>query len=359
MGVIARQWQLWQGDKKRLVKIKAIPPLPPLESWPQLPKVSALVAAWNEANNIQALIESFISLRYPHKQLVLVAGGMDGTYKLAQRLASEHVVVIEQLPGEGKQRALRKGFPLTNGELIYLTDADCLLNDESLEKVLYPVACGQELAATGTSLPAGNEMHKPFVFSQAASHLYSSFQKPDHAAGILGCNCIVSKDALVRSEGLQVEAPSGTDYTIAKMITKAGVKIRQVPRSYVISEYPTSFGAYYHQQARWLNNVAKLGKKYEAWDEVRSAWLNSLTGLGMLLMPLIAITCGPFILAVWGVLMIYAWLSRIRYGIFTTELTRAQVKHSYWISIPYYLLLDFVVWAGSILRLLRKRGKWH
>ena len=114
-GVALYNWRTWQKDKPTLASLQEPTALPALESWPRLPKVSVLVAAWNESAHIERHIESFQALRYPHKELVLCAGGTDGTYDMAKKYASEVVKVLEQHPGEGKQRALRKAFPQTDG----------------------------------------------------------------------------------------------------------------------------------------------------------------------------------------------------------------------------------------------------
>jgi hypothetical protein len=101
VGVSLFQTRLWQRDKALLVSREVTQPLPPVENWPKLPKVTALVAAWNEGLYIEEHIESFLALRYPDKQLVLVAGGDDGTLEMARRYACAQVKIMEQQPGEG------------------------------------------------------------------------------------------------------------------------------------------------------------------------------------------------------------------------------------------------------------------
>ena len=67
-----------------------------------LPKVSVLVAAWNEADIIREHIQSFLGLHYPNKELILCAGGEDGTYRIAREQGHTKVKVLEQQRGEGK-----------------------------------------------------------------------------------------------------------------------------------------------------------------------------------------------------------------------------------------------------------------
>ena len=49
--------------------------------------VSVLVAAWNEARLLREHIESFLRLSYPDRELVLCAGGTDGTLEIAHECA--------------------------------------------------------------------------------------------------------------------------------------------------------------------------------------------------------------------------------------------------------------------------------
>src|SRR5205823_4146563 len=106
-----------------------------------------------EADLLAQHIESVLVLSYPDKEYILSAGGSDGTYAIARRYEERGVVVLEQQPGEGKQRALRQCFRQATGEIIFFTDADCLLDDESFERLIIPLANGEAEAATGTARP--------------------------------------------------------------------------------------------------------------------------------------------------------------------------------------------------------------
>src|SRR4051812_9393475 len=77
----------------------------PSSRWRVRPSVSILVAAWNEAPLIERHLASFWGLTYSDLQLVICAGGTDGTYAIASRFAGDRLIVLEQRSGEGKQRA--------------------------------------------------------------------------------------------------------------------------------------------------------------------------------------------------------------------------------------------------------------
>ncbi len=92
---------------------------------PLLPTFTAIVAAWNEESNLNRHILSFKSLERSDCELIISAGGTDGSYAIAKSFAGPNIKVLEQLPGEGKQRALQNCLESASHELLYFTDADC------------------------------------------------------------------------------------------------------------------------------------------------------------------------------------------------------------------------------------------
>jgi cellulose synthase/poly-beta-1,6-N-acetylglucosamine synthase-like glycosyltransferase len=353
-GVAWHNWRQWQRDKALLAHRADPAPLPPLEEWPALPLVSVLVAAWNEADMIERHLESFLQLRYLNKELVLCAGGDDGTYELAKRYGGPQVTVLAQQPGEGKQRALERSFAQSRGEVIFLTDADCLLSDEAFERTLYLVARDEEEASTGTSRPLPEQLGNPFLVSQASTQLYSSLHLPDYWSGLLGRNAALRRELLQRSRGLAAPAATGTDYVLAKELVRSGARIRQVPHSQVFTRYPTGARPYLQQQRRWLRNVALHGQHYGADDEVRASLRTSLVGVAMLVTPVIAFLAAPWLLAAWGVVAAQALFARLRYLAFGTRLLGRPVRAVDVVSQGPLFLLDLVGWAQPLLDYARR-----
>lgn len=87
VGVIAYNMRQWQRDKALAERLRS--QRGPAPALAHTPKVSALVAAWNEAAHIDAHIQSFLALAYPDIELVLCAGGSDDTFLRAQRYLGE------------------------------------------------------------------------------------------------------------------------------------------------------------------------------------------------------------------------------------------------------------------------------
>ena len=359
-GVAWHNWRLWQRDKGRLLEKEHTPALPPLEWWPQLPVVSVLVAAWNESEHIERHIQSFLALRYPNKELILCAGGSDGTYQQARRYVGALVKVFEQQAGEGKQRALHRCFSHTRGTIIFLTDADCVLDNESLERTLYPVAVGSTQVCTGSSRPDEAQLNHPFVVAQFASQLYSDLYAPPYGEGLLGRNCAVTRSLLEQSRGLAAPAPTGTDYVLAKMLLRVGAEIRQVQKSSIVTDYPTEVGAYIRQQRRWVRNVALHGVRFRALADVKASLRSSLIGLMMLLLPLGGLLGRKEALHLWVLLLWHGFLSRVRYLYVVRSMLGITIQIKQLMLQPMMLFLDFIAWSQPLLDYLlpQRQKEW-
>jgi glycosyltransferase involved in cell wall biosynthesis len=322
--------------------------------------VSALVAAWNEAEHIQGHIESFLKLRYPHKQLVLVAGGEDGTFELAQRYAGEQVIVLRQEPGEGKQRALRRGLGKLSGEIVYLTDADCLLDDESFERVLYPIVIEQEEAVGGRFAPLTDQRTHPFVQMQWCIDNYGRSWMGDYMQGLVGRNAALTRGLLAKTGDFSRQVQIGTDYVLARQILGTGRRIAYRHHSMVITDFHTTFQAYMQQQTRWLRNILIHGIDFGAQDQVQAALLQCISGVLFGVMTAGALLCRGAGAAGWVVLVIYAWLGRVRYLRFGQQSLNLRIKRRTYLLAPFYFLLDQWMLANAFFTWLikSKRLMW-
>lgn len=269
-GLVAwHNWRQWRADRGLLAQAGRTEGRPDPWLWPARPLVSALVAAWDEAELIERHIASFKALRYPRKELVLCAGGDDGTYELAARHAGPGVKVLRQDRDEGKQRALRRCLGQAGGEIIYLTDADCVLSDESFERALEPVIRGEAEVATGTSEPLAQQQGRALVQYQWFIDREWSARRPETADGVLGRNCVLTRRAVEAVGAFSAPAPTGTDYLLSRQLRAAGFAIRAVAASRVATMYPETAADYLRMWRRWNKNLLVHGLRFGAWGDVR------------------------------------------------------------------------------------------
>jgi cellulose synthase/poly-beta-1,6-N-acetylglucosamine synthase-like glycosyltransferase len=358
-GVAWYNWRQWQRDRQRLDRRAALPPPPDPGTWPEQPLVSVLVAAWNEADMIDAHIRAFLALRYPRKELILCAGGDDGTCDLARRHAGSDVVVLEQQPGEGKQGALQHCLEQASGQVLFLTDADVLLDDDSFLRTLAPVAAGDEDVATGLSRPLESQLDLPYVIHQWCTETYAAAIGHSHyVTGIKGTNCALQRTALKALGGFQPGVRIGTDYHLAKQLLAHGYRIRHVPHSVNQTEYSESFVIHARRQSRWLRNLILHGRRFGAPAEVRATLRTAAVGLGMLLLPLVTPLLGIVAFCGWTLALAHSLLSKARYFAFTRAYHRLALDRRYFFWMPLYTLGDFVIWSRPLLDLVLNRERW-
>ena len=111
-------------------------------------KVSVLVPARNEAENVEACLQSILAQSYPAGLLEIIAiddHSTDDTVLIIDRLTRNfehlHLLKMSDFPTNKndtafKKRAIEKGIALAKGDLIVCTDADCLVPENWLKLIV-------------------------------------------------------------------------------------------------------------------------------------------------------------------------------------------------------------------------------
>lgn len=125
-----------------LVKIKScLRPTPPRPEFSELPTVTLLIAAYNEASVIKEKMENCRSLNYPKDKLKIIwitDGSSDETNeKLSQY---PEITVYHQPERRGKTAALNRGMQFVNTPYTIFTDANTMLNTEAIVEIIAPFA---------------------------------------------------------------------------------------------------------------------------------------------------------------------------------------------------------------------------
>jgi cellulose synthase/poly-beta-1,6-N-acetylglucosamine synthase-like glycosyltransferase len=118
------------------LKRAAAPPHDVADS--QLPSVSILVVAHNEAAVIRARLENLLSLEYPPDKLEIVIASdssRDGTADIVKEFADKGVRLFEFLARTGKAAVLDTVIPQLNGMIIVLSDANTFMHPGAIRRL--------------------------------------------------------------------------------------------------------------------------------------------------------------------------------------------------------------------------------
>jgi cellulose synthase/poly-beta-1,6-N-acetylglucosamine synthase-like glycosyltransferase len=128
---------------------------PPVPHSGDLPAVTLVIPACNEERWIERKIENTLALNYPRDRIQIIVasdGSTDRTAKIAQQFASRGVEVIAFRTRQGKQEMLNQIAPAARGEIVAASDANALLEPNSLRLLVRHFADPNVGGATGQRL---------------------------------------------------------------------------------------------------------------------------------------------------------------------------------------------------------------
>jgi len=117
--------------------------------------VSVVVAARNEAGNIQAIFERVPELGTGTELIFVEGGSSDNTYEVIQETMArypERRCKLFKQPGKGKGDAVRTGFAHATGDVLMILDADLTVAPEDLPRFYEAIRTGKGEFINGVRL---------------------------------------------------------------------------------------------------------------------------------------------------------------------------------------------------------------
>lgn len=121
------------------------------------PKVTLIIATYNESNAILKRLENLTKLDYPKEKLEIIgvdSASTDGTVEIAKKYISSidfpfKIMFLEQEKRMGKAKALNFALKYATGEIIATSDADSYWEPSALRQAIPYLASSQVGALTG------------------------------------------------------------------------------------------------------------------------------------------------------------------------------------------------------------------
>lgn len=102
-----------------------------------LPTVSLIIAAYNEADLIADKIENSLALDYPRDKMQLIFvtdGSTDDTAKIIEQYAE--ITLLNENIRSGKMAAIKRAIPFVKGEIMVFSDANTFLNEAAIRELV-------------------------------------------------------------------------------------------------------------------------------------------------------------------------------------------------------------------------------
>jgi len=117
--------------------------------WEELPRVSLIVAAYDEEEVIAAKVADALALDYPRERLELIVtsdGSADATAERARKAGAD---IVLELPRGGKLAAQNAAVERAGGEILAFSDANSSWHPDALRELVAPFADGRVAYACG------------------------------------------------------------------------------------------------------------------------------------------------------------------------------------------------------------------
>jgi cellulose synthase/poly-beta-1,6-N-acetylglucosamine synthase-like glycosyltransferase len=335
---------------------------PSRDSWPL---ASVMIPAWNEKGTLPDCINSLRLVDYPHWEVIVIAGGPDGTYETAKNLDDEggRIKVVEQQP-LGKNAALNKGLQTAHGELIVILDADCTVSSDWLKELIAPLN-EKVVATTGncspfreTPISLGEQMERISAYKVNKSNLLNG-------SGSIA----VARKEIEQLGGFPEEVKVGVDWDLNARIAERGLARVFCPNARIRTHRPATLEEYWKNELRWrrahFRSLIRL-KNYFMSDlrtTVRSfyfyalSWFSVLFSLFVVILVTTVSPIASLALSIWGLFICWLLFRRASLAVEVSVFERDWE----WLRLIWVppLLLCLALASGWVATLSLSREKTH
>lgn len=291
--------------------------------------VSIIIPAWNEAKALKSALRGLLGIHYDKKQceIVLVAGGDDGTYDIAQEAKRDmncfaRCIVIAQHP-QGKNAAIQEGLKQAEGKIIVLLDADTVVSRYWLRNMVNAIDQGRcDLAISNPEPIVKSWVSEYYMIIKAC--FINSITTYSGNAMAFRASTVENRLDYFFDRATRV----GVDYLLARRFHERGLRTMFVRNAHVMTHIPSSLKFFVLTEFRWLTALIRIdGVNYKTLS------LNAAVIVAMmLLIPLSKILF---------------WLAVLFHITYVTKRTRmffiASREYSTSIScLPGFILLSYI-----------------
>jgi cellulose synthase/poly-beta-1,6-N-acetylglucosamine synthase-like glycosyltransferase len=233
------------------------------------PLISIIIVARNEQDTLPHCLQSLTRLTYPREKMewVLVNDrSKDRTEKLMQdfeeRFDQTQVITIDKLPEQytGKCYGLIQGVKASTGEILFFTDADCMVPPNWIQSTLGQY--DEKTGMVGGFLVLDQKEEKATIFDRIQSldwinitTVGTAFANLNCPLSVFGNNFSIKRETYEKAGGFEsIEKHWIEDYALVRNVrslTNQTVRIRLDRENLVYTRPVKDLKAFYHQRKRW------------------------------------------------------------------------------------------------------------
>ncbi len=317
-------------------------------------KVSVVIAARNEENNISQLLTTLVNQSYSKSLYEIIIANDDSTDKTAEIVSTfaKRWPIIKLLKVKNrsnvkspKKNALEQAIAMSGGEIILSTDADCLVGKYWIESMVanYEPDIHMVVGFSRTKL---NNFHTSSLVRKFehfdCNSMFSANAGAVSSGKYFSCsgqNISYRKSAFESVGGFEEikEYISGDDVNLMQLFRKQGFKIHFAfsDHSFVVTKPVDNWPQLFNQRSRWASNMKlQIHLNPEFFFYLVTAFISTMA-------PLILLFFSPITaIAIVVIRMIgeYKFL-QTSFGIFRIEKKMLKFYPLWFILQPVYMII--------------------
>ena len=222
------------------------------------PEVTIIVPGFNEENTIEKTVKSLLQLNYPKDKLKIFLiddGSTDKTLDIMNKfIVYPNIKVFHQKNG-GKHTALNFGLENTDSPFVGCLDADSMVHEESLVRIMSYFENNPNIMATAPSIIVTSP--KGIIQNAQKAEYYMSVYVKKMLGFLGGIHVTPGPFTIFRKKvfddlGPYHHAHNTEDMEIAYRMQKNYYKIDQCNDAYVYTNTPNTVKKLYKQRLRWI-----------------------------------------------------------------------------------------------------------
>ncbi len=210
-----------------------------------------IIPVFNEADNIERLINAVKSVNLKKEIIIVDDYSTDGTRDYLKKLTDMKIVYHERNMGKGS--AIRTGLKYADGDMVIIQDADLEYSPGDYSRLLEPIAKGLTKVVYGSRILGRGKFLKKSYFANRVLTLLTNLLFRGHITDMETCYKMIDR-RLMQSLNL-VSSRFEIEPEITCKLLRKGMKIFEVPISYAGRKEGKKIGVKDGIQAIW--NIVK------------------------------------------------------------------------------------------------------
>jgi len=227
------------------------------------PKVSVIVPVFNGEKTIKDCLFSVGEQKYSNYEIIVVDNNSSDKTKDAILECQKKIYNIKYIFEKNMSRGLARhiGEKMASGEIILMTDSDCQVPKNWIEKMTKPIACKKCDAVQGFEKPKTENNFWSYQQQLRVNEKWEKYIKNQEPIQIDTKNFAISKKALWKIGGTNPNIKALIDTELWIRFTMSGQKIISVEDAPVVHCHPEHLFLFIKKQAQrgyWCKKITSL-----------------------------------------------------------------------------------------------------